>query len=81
MKAKIINVSLTKANGLVYATSKDMPGLYVSGRDETAVIANVPEAIRVMYQADGIEVMVSETEAVGSQLPAPWVAVPLTNAA
>ncbi|WP_159591503.1 hypothetical protein [Chelativorans xinjiangense] len=81
MKAKIINVSLTKANSLVYATSNDLPGLYVSGRDEASVMANIPEAIRVMYLADGIEVLVSETEAADTHVPAPWVAVPVTRAA
>lgn len=81
MKAKLINISLTEANGLVYATSENLPGLYVSGNDQPSVLAEVPDAIRAMFLADGIKVIVSEVEGDESPMPPPWVAVPMETAA
>lgn len=81
MKARLIHLALTKANGRCFVTSKDLPGLYVSGRTREEVISHVPEAIRVMYLAEGIEVIVSEVEASEQSVPAPWVAVPVHQAA
>lgn len=82
MKARIINISLTHARGRVYASSNDMPGLYVSGYTADEVLEDVPEAIRALFEADGIKVHVAEAESSGNlEMPAPWVAVPLPSAA
>jgi predicted RNase H-like HicB family nuclease len=81
MKAKLINLALTKANGRYFVASRELPGLYVTGSTEEEALGSVPEAIRVMFLADGIDVVVSEVEAPETSLPAPWVAVPVRHAA
>ncbi|PSM20209.1 hypothetical protein [Nitratireductor sp. StC3] len=79
MKAKIIHLAMAEANGLVYVTSPDLPGLYVSGRSREEVIEGVPEAIRVMFAARGTDVIVREVET-DTKVP-PWVAVPTAHEA
>lgn len=82
MKARIINISLTHSRGRVYASSNDMPGLYVSGYTADEVLQDIPEAIRALYEAEGIKVLVTEAESSDDvTIPAPWVAVPLPSAA
>ena len=80
-KAKLINISIVENRGRVYASSEDMPGLYVSGYTKEQVIQGLPAAIKALYAAEGIDVIVRELESDEVQMTAPWVAVPLSDAA
>lgn len=80
-KAKLIDVEIVEKRGRVYASSGDMPGLYVSGYTKEQVIEGLPAAIKALYAADGVDVIVRELESGNLKLAARWVAVPLSDAA
>lgn len=52
---RIINVHvlINKRTGLLLAESDDLPGLHVVARDEAQLMERVPEAIRLIMEADG----------------------------
>ena len=58
-----------------------MPGLYVSGYSKEQVTQGLPAAIKALFAAEGIDVIVRELESDEVQMTAPWVAVPLSDAA
>lgn len=52
MRIDGVKIELKHSRGLVYATSPDMRGLYVSGYTEEQVIKNLPATIKAMREAD-----------------------------
>ena len=63
------------ATGLLVASSDDMPGLCVHGRNEDELNKRVPVAIRALLEAMGQEVV--SLEPVASKISAPVGFVPL----
>jgi predicted RNase H-like HicB family nuclease len=60
--AEIINVRIGRnPDGWYVATSDDLPGLYVAHSDIDEVIADIPDTIKALYEADqGMSVNVME---------------------
>jgi len=53
----VLEVKFTERDGIVYASSVDMPGLHVCGKSRKAVNADVPNMIKTLYRLNhGIEV-------------------------
>ncbi len=76
MKAKIIRVKIEEDDaGLWLATSPDMHGLLVAASSLERMETAVPEAIRNMYLACDVDVLVSRLED-GEDALEPWVAFP-----
>ena len=53
-------------NGLVSATSEDLPGLVLTYRDREQIVQDLPEAIRTLYKVDyqeDVEVLALESPA------------------
>lgn len=76
MKAKIIRVKIEEGEaGLWFARSPDMKGLLVAERTRDEAERVVPLAIREMYAACDIDVVVSRVED-GDDAFDPWVAFP-----
>jgi hypothetical protein len=76
--AKVIRIAVEqKTAGLFIATSPDIKGLVVAAKSEREMAVAVPTAIRAMYEACDVSVMVTPLEnsgASGSDMS--WVAVP-----
>jgi hypothetical protein len=80
MKAKIIRVKIEEGRtGLFFATSPDMKGLLVAEKTLEKMETAVPEAIRDLYAACDMEVVVSRLENGGDAFE-PWVAFPASIA-
>lgn len=76
MKAKIIRVKIEEDGDMFFATSPDMKGFLVAASSLEKMQAAVPDAIRNMYLACDIEVVVSKAED-GVAPFEPWVAFPV----
>jgi hypothetical protein len=74
-RAAIIRVKIEEDKvGLFYATSPDLKGLLVGRPDLDALFKAIPQAIKDLYAAKGIEVVV--TIAKDDSEFYPWVAIP-----
>lgn len=77
MKAKIVRITVEKGReGLFYAESPDLKGLFATGRTPEELHAEIPVIIRRMYEASDVSVVVSEIEGGDDNS---WVAVPLSH--
>lgn len=78
-KARIVRIRCEKGKaGLLYATSPDLRGLLVAEATTEALKQAIPKAIRDMYAASGVEVVVSPVEE--PEDGHTWVALPATIA-
>jgi hypothetical protein len=74
-KAHLVRIRYEKGTaGLYYATSPDLRGLLVAEPTPEALDAAIPKAIREMYEASGVEVVVSLLDEPDDGKT--WVAVP-----
>jgi hypothetical protein len=74
-KAHLVRIRCEKGKaGLLYATSPDLHGLLVAEATVDALHKAIPEAIRDMYAASGIEVVVSPVDETDEGRT--WVALP-----
>jgi hypothetical protein len=63
MKARIVHITCEQGKaGLLYASSPDLRGLLVAERSVDAVRQAIPKAIRDLYAAKGVEVVVSPVD-------------------
>jgi hypothetical protein len=77
LKAKIVRIRITEGKtGLFFATSPDLKGLLVAEPTFDGLEAAIPDAIREMYAAYDLDVIVGRAES-GDDGIAPWVAMPL----
>ncbi|MGA7631274.1 MAG: hypothetical protein WCB11_10930 [Terriglobales bacterium] len=75
MKARIVRIKCEKGKaGLFYATSPDLKGLLVAEATVDALQREIPKAIRDMYAASGVDVLVSPVDEPDDGQT--WVAVP-----
>jgi hypothetical protein len=75
MKARIVRIKCEKGKaGLFYATSPDLKGLLVAESTADELQRAIPKAIRDMYAASGVDVVVSPTDAPDDGRT--WVALP-----
>ena len=84
---EIVRIDLAQTDsGLFVATSKDVPGLFVTHRDVAAIRSDMPTVIRAMYRRlYGLDVTVVEARH-GADRGSPsampdWVALPAHIAA
>lgn len=76
MRARVVRIKREEGKtGLFYATSPDLKGLLVAEPTLDALDKAVPQAIRDMYWACGVEVVVTRAEEPDDDLRT-WVAVP-----
>jgi hypothetical protein len=81
MKARIVRISCEKGKtGLFYATSSDLKGLLVAEATIDALQKAIPAAIRDMYAALGVEVVVSPVDEPDHDDHRTWVALPVAIA-
>ena len=78
MATKIVNIDVKEGDaGLLYATSKEVPGLLVAHEDLDALLAAVPGVIEEMHSLSGKNVRVLEIERTGDEKRSyPWAMVP-----
>jgi hypothetical protein len=75
LKARIVRIIREKGKaGLFYATSPDLEGLLVAEATIDALQTAIPNAIREMYAASGVEVVVSPVD--DPDEGRTWVALP-----
>ena len=75
-KAKIFDIHVEHdETGMYVATSPQLKGLLVAKQNMKALYEAIPVAISGMYEACGIEVVVTPAED-GSEYDHPWVAIP-----
>lgn len=75
MSAKFVRVQVKEGRtGLFLATSRDLKGLLVAEPTLPDLIQAIPEAIRVMYAACGVHVVVTLADPIDDDRA--WVAVP-----
>ena len=75
MRARIVRINREKGKaGLFYATSPDLNGLLVAEATVDALQKAIPGAIRDMYAASGVEVVVSPVDEPDEGRT--WVALP-----
>ena len=67
-------------SGLLVAKSDDLPGLLVAGRNMEELEQEVPEVIRAMFHARGLEVTVRRARRTEKDYM-PWAAIPVEIAA
>ena len=80
MKAKIIRIEIRSGeNGLLFATSPDLPGLHISDTDEDAILADIPVVIQALLEVRGIKVKVIESEDNDQTGLPPWIALPVPD--
>ncbi len=78
-EAKLVRISFeTSQTGRIYATSPDLEGLLIGRRTMDELEQALPSAIRDMYAAVGMSVVVSRLSDDAGRLPheAAWVAFP-----
>jgi hypothetical protein len=76
MNAKIFRVKIEKGRaGLYYATSPNLKGLLVAGDTMEKAEMAVPQAIKDLYAACDMEVVVTRADD-GNEGLAPYVAIP-----
>ena len=84
-RAHIIRIRVDEGReGLLYATSPDLPGLMVAAEDRDGLFDEVPKVIEAIFQQEGEMVLVLEAHRPsGSETlePPPWVAIPAHIAA
>lgn len=80
MKARLVRISIEATANRLYATSSDLPGLFVSEKSPEALEAALPSAIELIFAADGIRVQVSELEGMDAAGYRRWVAFPAHGA-
>ena len=74
-KARLVRIRCERGKaGLIYATSPDLHGLLVAEHTIEAMTEAIPKAIRDMYAASGVEVVVSAVEE--PEEGHTWVALP-----
>lgn len=80
--AEIVRIQLEKdESGLIFATSGDLPGLFLAHRDLSAMKTDIPNVIRLLYQRRyNVSVEIVEANA-QSEPDAPnllgiWIAIP-----
>jgi hypothetical protein len=75
-KAKVVHIHIREdASGVFIATSKDLRGLLVAKTSLEELFADIPRAIRELYEASGVSVVV--TPACDPEHDqSSWVAVP-----
>ena len=62
-RARIIHIRIEAGEeGLLYATSPEMPGLLVAEKDMDALMTEVPRVIKALFEALGDQVVIIETE-------------------
>lgn len=80
--ADIVNIEICETqSGLLVATCKEIPGFTIMHRDVHAILADIPNVLRVLYkrlyQADIIAVPAKSPGAVCERpVAGPWVTVP-----
>lgn len=75
MNAKIVRIVCEQGRtGLLFATSPDLKGLLVAERTQDDLDRAIPKAIMDMYEACGINVVVSRVDD-DSNEPRSWVAI------
>lgn len=53
----VLEIRFTERDGIVYASSVDLPGLHICGKTKAAVSADLPAMIKTLYRLNqGIEV-------------------------
>ncbi len=52
-----ITTAAHQPTGILIATSRDLPGLFVAGRSQDAIDQQIPSAIREILEAKGDQVM------------------------
>lgn len=76
MRAKIIRIDIEEGRaGLFYATSPNMKGLLVAENTKEKLLLAVPDAIRDLYAACGVAVVVTMAEDGDGDL-SPFIAIP-----
>jgi hypothetical protein len=77
-KARLVRIRCERGRaGLFYATSPDLRGLLVAEPTIESLKNAIPKAIRDMYSASGVEVLVSPAEEPDDDGQT-WVALPAT---
>jgi hypothetical protein len=77
MKPRIVRLEREKGSaGLFYATSPDLKGLLVAAPTIEALDTEIPKAIKELYAACGIEVIVSLADDEMKTNKETWVAFP-----
>jgi hypothetical protein len=84
-EGQIISVQIADgAKGLLYATSEDLPGLFVAAEDMRSLKEEIPSVIKAMLEAEGLTVEVlparRKRETRESKRQFPWVAIPAAAA-
>jgi hypothetical protein len=75
MKARIVRIKCEKGKaGLLYATSPDLKGFLVAESTADELQSAIPKAIRDMYAASGVDVVVSPVDEPDDGRT--WVALP-----
>jgi hypothetical protein len=76
--ARIVRVKLEKGDaGLLFATSPDLKGFLVAERTEDALARAIPVAIAELYEACGMQVIVTRADDIpDNPRLQPWVAMP-----
>lgn len=76
MRPRIVHVERDQGKaGLFYATSSDLKGFIVAEKTREALEAAIPQAIKRLYAAHGVEVIVSPAEELQEDREM-WVAFP-----
>jgi len=79
-RASIITIEIEEGTeGLLYATSPELPGMLVAERDLERLTAEIPRVIVLMFRAKGedVRVLPARRPATDRTLsPTPWVAIP-----
>lgn len=46
----VISIKLTESDGLVHASSPDLPGLHLCGKTKKAVLTDLPGMVKALYR-------------------------------
>lgn len=46
----VLCIKFAESDGLVYASSPDLPGLHLCGKSKKAVLADLPEMVKALYR-------------------------------
>lgn len=77
LKPKIVRIEYKKGDaGLLFATSPDLKGLFVTERAMDAFERSIPAAIKDLYAACGVNVVVGMAEQIDQDSRPPWIAFP-----
>ncbi|WP_299970174.1 hypothetical protein [uncultured Roseobacter sp.] len=81
-RAKIVNIRIEATqSGLFRATSTDLVGIHAAAKSIEELQLAVKEMIADLFEAQGENVVVLETEEKHNSAVSPWVVVPKTAVA